>query len=132
MPDDMKACPVKHLTSRFLYVWNLMPLTYAHFCNTFGLVAGGDSLGCLQNAGAAGTQFDVLSRTLLISNNDKPTKTDTDLLAFPVRPLWGNVLIERSARILVRMVWTRIQVCNHLLYFDFNIIIGTHLDFVVV
>lgn len=109
-----------------------MPLTYAHFWNTCGLVAGGDSLGCLQNAGAAGTQFDVSSRTLLISNNDKQTKTDTDLLAFPVRPLWGNVLIERSARIVVRMVWTRIQVCNHLLYFDFNIIIGTHLDFVVV
>lgn len=73
-------------------------------------VNGGDSLGCPQNAGAAGTRFDVLSKSLYVSNNYKQSKTDTVFLTFPLRPLWGNLVVEQSARVGVPLQWSRIQV----------------------
>ena len=73
-------------------------------------IVGGDSLGCLQNAGAAGTLFDVTKQSLMISNNKKQSKTDTVLLDFPVRPLWGSVLVQESARIGVPLHWSTIRV----------------------
>jgi hypothetical protein len=69
-------------------------------------------LGCPQNAGAAGTRFDVVSKSLFVSNNNKKSKTDTVLLTFPLRPLWGNLFVERSARIGVPLQWSRIQVSS--------------------
>jgi hypothetical protein len=74
------------------------------------MLAGGDSLGCQQNAGAAGTRFDVASHTLAVSNKNKESRTDTVLLAFPVRPLWGSVVVEESARIGVPLHWSTIRV----------------------
>lgn len=71
---------------------------------------GGDSLGCTQNSGAAGTWFDVTTQTLTISNNNKDSQTDTVLLTFPVRPLWGGVLVKESARVGLPMQWSRMQV----------------------
>ncbi|KAG0603647.1 hypothetical protein M758_10G110100 [Ceratodon purpureus] len=71
---------------------------------------GGDSLGCPQNAGAAGTLFDVMFQSLIVSNNNKKSKTDTVLLAFTVPPLWGSVVIKESARIGIPLQWSTIRV----------------------
>lgn len=74
------------------------------------MVAGGDSIGCPQNAGAAGTLFDVMFQSLIVSNNNKKSKTDTVLLAFTVPPLWGSVVIKESARIGIPLQWSTIRV----------------------
>jgi hypothetical protein len=75
------------------------------------ILTGGDSLGCPTNAGGAGTHFDVVLRSLHVSNNNKATQTDTVLLEFPIqRPLWGNLIVESSARVGVPLLWSRIQV----------------------
>lgn len=71
---------------------------------------GGDSLACPQNAGSAGTHFDVKTQSLIISNNNKKSRTDTVLYSFPVRPLWSSVVLKESARVGVPMQWSRIQV----------------------
>jgi hypothetical protein len=74
------------------------------------MLASGDNLGCQQNTGAACTRFDVVSHTLAVSNKNKASKTDTVLLAFPVRPLWGSMLVEELARIGVPLHWSTIRV----------------------
>ena len=74
------------------------------------MIVGGDSLGCPLNAGAAGTRFDVTSQSLIVSNKMKQSRTDTVLLAFPVRPLWGSMVVEESARIGVPLHWSTIRV----------------------
>uniref|UniRef100_A0A7I4AXX0 DUF8003 domain-containing protein n=1 Tax=Physcomitrium patens TaxID=3218 RepID=A0A7I4AXX0_PHYPA len=73
---------------------------------------GGDSLACPQNAGSAGTHFDVKTQSLIISNNNKKSRTDTVLYSFPVRPLWSSVVLKESARVGVPMQWSRIQVAG--------------------
>ncbi|KAG0575849.1 hypothetical protein KC19_5G035100 [Ceratodon purpureus] len=85
---------------------------------------GGDSLGCQHNAGAAGTRFDAVSKSLFVSNNNKKSQTDTVLLTFPLRPLWGNLFVERSARIGVPLQWSRIQVLGTI-----NMSSGSYLNF---
>jgi len=72
-------------------------------------------LGCPQNAGAAGTLFDVPFQSLIISNSNKKSKTDTVLLAFPVPPVWGSVVIKESARIGIPLQWSTIRVHSSLL-----------------
>ena len=74
------------------------------------MIAGGDSLGCRQNAGAAGTRFDVKFQSLIVSNNNKESKTDTVLLDFHVPPIWGSVVIKESARIGIPLQWSTIRV----------------------
>ncbi len=70
-------------------------------------------MGCPTNAGGAGTHFDVLLRSLHVSNNNKSTQTDTVLLEFPVqRPLWESLIIDSSARVGVPLLWSRIQVSS--------------------
>lgn len=73
------------------------------------VVAGGDSLACPNNNGAAGTRFDIFSETLHVSNSNKSTITDTLLLEFPNRP-WGSIIVENNASVLVPLYWSRVQV----------------------
>ncbi|XP_048442669.1 uncharacterized protein LOC103943935 isoform X2 [Pyrus x bretschneideri] len=71
---------------------------------------GGRSLGCLENAGAAGTYYDAVPRRLIVSNHNFSTQTDTLLLEFPKQPLWTNVDIQNHAKALVPLYWSRVQV----------------------
>ncbi|KAH7294748.1 hypothetical protein KP509_27G016400 [Ceratopteris richardii] len=73
-------------------------------------VHGGDSLGCPDNAGAAGTRFDLAPKTLVVSNSNKFTQTDTLLMEFPTYPLWENVYVESHAKVAIPLLWSRVQV----------------------
>ncbi|XP_022729643.1 uncharacterized protein LOC111284857 isoform X2 [Durio zibethinus] len=73
-------------------------------------VHGGVSRGCQENAGAAGTLYDALPRSLTVNNHDLSTNTDTLLLEFPYQPLWTNVYIRNCARAAVPLLWSRVQV----------------------
>ncbi|KAJ8750999.1 hypothetical protein K2173_016180 [Erythroxylum novogranatense] len=73
-------------------------------------VHGGRSLGCPENAGAAGTYYDAVPRSLTVSNNNMSTSTDTILLEFPKQHLWTNVYIQNRAKASVPLFWSRVQV----------------------
>ncbi|KAJ4839310.1 hypothetical protein Tsubulata_018121 [Turnera subulata] len=73
-------------------------------------VHGGKSLGCPTNAGGAGTLYDAVPRSLIVSNNNMSTDTDTLLLEFPYQPLWTNVYVRNHARAAVPLLWSRVQV----------------------
>ncbi|KAK6912777.1 hypothetical protein RJ641_022378 [Dillenia turbinata] len=73
-------------------------------------VHGGSSFGCPKNAGAAGTLYDAVPRSLLISNHNKSTDTETLLMEFPNSPLWTNVYIRNHAKASVPLLWSRVQV----------------------
>ncbi|WCJ29541.1 hypothetical protein M5689_011168 [Euphorbia peplus] len=73
-------------------------------------VHGGSSLGCPDNAGAAGTLYDAVPRSLIISNHNMSTDTETLLLDFPYQPLWTNVYVRNHARATVPLLWSRVQV----------------------
>lgn len=73
-------------------------------------MAGGLSIGCPENAGAAGTYFDATLLSLRVSNDNLSTETETPLLDFSTTPLWSKVFIENSAKVLVPLLWTRVQV----------------------
>lgn len=81
-------------------------------------VAGGTSIGCPDNAGAAGTLYDAVPRTLTVSNHNRSTDTDTLLLEFPFQPLWTNVYVRNRARASVPLLWSRVQVCRFLISAD--------------
>ncbi|KAF3793289.1 hypothetical protein EJ110_NYTH09664 [Nymphaea thermarum] len=74
------------------------------------LVHGGISHGCPENCGAAGTLFDSVPRSLIMSNHNLTTETDTLLLELPNQPLWTNVFIRNHARVVVPLLWSRVQV----------------------
>ena len=76
----------------------------AFFCT------GGKSFGCPENAGAAGTLYDAVPKSLIVSNHNLSTQTDTLLLEFPYQPLWTNVLIRNCAKVAVPLLWSRVQV----------------------
>ncbi|XP_057750325.1 uncharacterized protein LOC130968867 [Arachis stenosperma] len=78
--------------------------------NTKFFIHGGVSLGCSGNAGAAGTYYDAVPRTLTICNYNLSTQTDTLLLEFPKVPLWTNVYIQNKAKALFPLYWSRVQV----------------------
>lgn len=71
---------------------------------------GGKSFGCPENSGAAGTLFDAVTRSLIVSNHNMSTKTDTILLEFPNQPLWTNVYVKNQAKVVVPLLWSRVQV----------------------
>lgn len=71
---------------------------------------GGFSIGCPGNAGAAGTYFDATLLSLRVGNDNVTTETETPLLVFPTSPLWSNVYVESNAKVLVPLLWTRVQV----------------------
>ncbi|XP_052209354.1 uncharacterized protein LOC127812869 isoform X2 [Diospyros lotus] len=73
-------------------------------------VHGGLSIGCSWNSGAAGTYFDASVRNLRVGNDNMTTETETPLLDFPTSPLWSNVFVENNAKVLVPLLWTRVQV----------------------
>lgn len=77
-------------------------------------VAGGLSIGCSWNCGAAGTYFDASVLSLRVGNDNFTTETETPLLLFSTSPLWTNVYVENNAKVLVPLLWTRVQVHNHL------------------
>jgi hypothetical protein len=62
------------------------------------LFAGGVSLGCAGNAGAAGTYYDAVPRSLTVCNHNLSTQTDTLLLEFPKVPLWTNIYVQNQAK----------------------------------
>lgn len=74
-------------------------------------MAGGWSIGCPQNAGAAGTFYDAYVLSLRVDNDNITTETETPLLDFSTSPLWTNVYIENNAKVLVPLLWSRVQVC---------------------
>ncbi|KAL9363229.1 hypothetical protein Peur_046014 [Populus x canadensis] len=73
-------------------------------------VHGGNSFGCPENAGGAGTLYDAVARSLTVSNHNMSTDTDTLLLEFPYQPLWTNVYVRNHARATVPLLWSRVQV----------------------
>ncbi|EEF48140.1 conserved hypothetical protein [Ricinus communis] len=73
-------------------------------------VHGGRSFGCLGNSGAAGTYYDAVPRSLIVSNDNMSTSTDTLLLEFPKQPLWTNIYIQDHAKASVPLFWSRVQV----------------------
>lgn len=76
------------------------------------VASGGESIGCHGNAGAAGTSFDATLLSLKVSNNNVSTRTETPLLVFPTGPIWSNIFVENNAKVLVPLLWTRVQVIN--------------------
>ncbi|XP_034215904.1 uncharacterized protein LOC117627774 isoform X6 [Prunus dulcis] len=73
-------------------------------------VHGGLSIGCPGNAGAAGTYFNADLLSLRVGNDNITTETETPLLDFPTSPLWSHVFVENNAKVLVPLLWTRVQV----------------------
>ncbi|KAE8678713.1 putative Glutamyl-tRNA(Gln) amidotransferase subunit C [Hibiscus syriacus] len=73
-------------------------------------VHGGISHGCPENAGAAGTLYDDVPRSLIVNNFNMSTDTETLLPEFPYLPLWTNVYIKKCARVSVPLLWSRVQV----------------------
>ncbi|KAG2238823.1 hypothetical protein Bca52824_091893 [Brassica carinata] len=73
-------------------------------------VHGGSSFGCEENAGAAGTLYDVISESLKIDNKNKTTYTDTLILEFPYHRLYTNLYIQNMAKVAVPLRWSRVQV----------------------
>ncbi|XP_057449726.1 uncharacterized protein LOC130740994 isoform X1 [Lotus japonicus] len=73
-------------------------------------VHGGLSIGCPGNSGAAGTFFNANLLSLKVSNDNVTTETETPLLDFSTSPLWSNVYVENNAKVLVPLVWSRVQV----------------------
>ncbi|XP_057985855.1 uncharacterized protein LOC110667066 isoform X2 [Hevea brasiliensis] len=73
-------------------------------------VHGGSSRGCPENAGAAGTLYDAVPRSLTVNNHNMSTNTETLLLEFPYQPLWTNVYLRNCARATVPLLWSRVQV----------------------
>ncbi|XP_051114484.1 uncharacterized protein LOC127240078 [Andrographis paniculata] len=88
-------------------------------------VHGGFSLGCSWNAGAAGTYFDAYVLSLRVGNDNLTTETETPLLDFSISRPWTNVYVENNAKVLVPLLWTRVQVRGQIsLSFRSSIIFG--------
>uniref|UniRef100_A0A1D1Z6L0 DUF8003 domain-containing protein n=1 Tax=Anthurium amnicola TaxID=1678845 RepID=A0A1D1Z6L0_9ARAE len=79
---------------------------------------GGQSIGCPENAGAAGTVFDKKLQSLKVSNDNFTTRTETPLLDFTTSSLWSNVFVENNAKVLVPLRWTRVQVRGQIRLLD--------------
>ncbi|KAI3804675.1 hypothetical protein L1987_26398 [Smallanthus sonchifolius] len=73
-------------------------------------VHGGNSLGCPSNAGAAGTFYDAVPRSLIVDNLNMTTDTDTLFMEFPYQPLLTSIFIQNSAKAAVPLLWSRVQV----------------------
>lgn len=85
-------------------------LVHSSYIKDCFIFAGGESLGCSGNAGAAGTYYDAVPRSLTICNHNLSTQTDTLILEFPKAPLWTNVYIQNQAKALFPLYWSRVQV----------------------
>ncbi|TMW90916.1 hypothetical protein EJD97_015047 [Solanum chilense] len=88
-------------------------------------VHGGRSIGCPQNAGAAGTFYDAYVLSLRVDNDNITTETETPLLDFSTSPLWTNVYVENNAKVLVPLLWSRVQVRGQIsLLYGSSIVFG--------
>ncbi|KAJ7952625.1 Glycine-rich protein [Quillaja saponaria] len=88
-------------------------------------IHGGFSIGCPRNSGAAGTYFNANLLSLRVGNDNVTTETETPLLDFSTSPLWSNVFVENNAKVLVPLVWTRVQVRGQIsLYRGGSIVFG--------
>ncbi|MBA0718588.1 hypothetical protein Golax_006329 [Gossypium laxum] len=88
-------------------------------------IHGGFSFGCPGNSGAAGTYFNADLLSLRVGNDNVTTETETPLLDFPTRPLWSNVFVENNAKVLVPLLWSRVQVRGQIsLYHGGTIVFG--------
>ncbi|KAF7810029.1 uncharacterized protein G2W53_036772 [Senna tora] len=88
-------------------------------------VHGGFSIGCPGNSGAAGTYFNANLLSLRVSNDNVTTETETPLLDFSTSPLWSNVYVENNAKVLVPLVWSRVQVRGQIsVYYGGSIVFG--------
>ncbi|KAK4557648.1 hypothetical protein RGQ29_007416 [Quercus rubra] len=86
---------------------------------------GGWSMGCPRNAGAAGTYFNADLLSLRVGNDNVTTETETPLLDFPTTILWSHVFVENNAKVLVPLLWTRVQVRGQIsLYRGGTIVFG--------
>ncbi|TVU07382.1 hypothetical protein EJB05_47435, partial [Eragrostis curvula] len=56
----------------------------------------------------------LAQQTLKISNGNFTTHTETPLLGFPMTRLWSNVLVESNAKVLVPLLWSRVQVTGQI------------------
>lgn len=104
----LKRSCVTILVGIIYHLLEIQPHLFYHMLAI--LFAGGRSLGCPENSGAAGTYYDAVPRILVVSNHNRSTTTDTLLLEFPKQPLWTNVYIENHAKALVPLFWSRVQV----------------------
>ncbi|KAK4557647.1 hypothetical protein RGQ29_007416 [Quercus rubra] len=85
----------------------------------------GWSMGCPRNAGAAGTYFNADLLSLRVGNDNVTTETETPLLDFPTTILWSHVFVENNAKVLVPLLWTRVQVRGQIsLYRGGTIVFG--------
>ncbi|XP_076923792.1 uncharacterized protein LOC143586032 [Bidens hawaiensis] len=73
-------------------------------------VHGGNSVGCPSNAGAAGTFYDAVTRSLTVDNFNMSTDTDTVLMEISYQPLMTNIFIQNFAHVSVPLLWSRVQV----------------------
>ncbi|XXG64223.1 hypothetical protein AAC387_Pa05g2227 [Persea americana] len=74
------------------------------------LAHGGRSFGCPENFGGAGTLFESVLRSLIVSNHNLTTQTDTVFLEFPNPPLWTNIFVINHAKVSLLLLWSRVQV----------------------
>lgn len=81
-----------------------------YLCLNYVALTGGRSSGCLDNAGAAGTLYEEVPKSITVSNNNLSTQTDTVFLEPPYDPLWTNVFIKNHAKVSLPLRWSRIQV----------------------
>ncbi|KAL8209856.1 hypothetical protein R6Q57_006588 [Mikania cordata] len=81
-------------------------------------VHGGYSLGCPSNAGAAGTFYDAVPRSLIVDNLNMTTDTDTLLMEFPYQPLLTSIFIRNFAKAAVPLLWSRVQVQGQISLLD--------------
>nr|XP_023923290.1 uncharacterized protein LOC112034708 isoform X2 [Quercus suber] len=85
----------------------------------------GWSMGCPRNAGAAGTYFNAVLLSLRVGNDNVTTETETPLLDFPTTIIWSHVFVENNAKVLVPLLWTRVQVRGQIsLYRGGTIVFG--------
>ncbi|XP_020170112.1 uncharacterized protein [Aegilops tauschii subsp. strangulata] len=77
--------------------------------DTHFFVHGGRSSGCPDNAGAAGTLYEEVPKSITVSNNNLSTQTDTVFLDPPYEPLWTNVFIKNHAKVSLPLRWSRLQ-----------------------
>ena len=90
------------------------------------VLTGGSSRGCQENAGAAGSIYDAVPRSLTIDNYNKSTDTDTLLLDFP-QPFLTNIYIQNQAKASVPLLWSRVQVYKFSLSYFLSDIVRTYL-----
>lgn len=82
------------------------------------MLAGGRSFGCPENFGGAGTLFESVLRSLIVSNHNLTTQTDTVFLEFPNPPLWTNIFVINHAKVSLLLLWSRVQVSGASFYME--------------